>query len=510
MTLIGLDLNATRARAVHGPGRHLPAPLPLEDDHRDLPAAVSLELRQPVVGRAGALLCRTAPHLACLDFLALLGSPRVWNAGRHRLDAGRALALVLDTVHRRAGRNAGLGLTLPAYLSAEQREHVAQVARQARWSLLGTLPTPVAAAASDPGALPADGLVLVGDIDGHAFTWSLVSVSRAAASATGVGRIDNPSHAAPGHPRCGAAHLFAALPLPRLHRHAWLGRLLDGIANRCVRISRRDPRESAETEQALYDQLVRVLGGLPAGPVELVAQAPGWYQHLVFRPEELAGFAGPLPQQAVAEAKAFLAACRGEAGAVLLTAEAAGLPGLIPAVEEALGRAVHVLDADAVARVAHELAIGIQLGELPPGHQTVFPLPPGETFGTDLDQASHASATELDLREVSFIDEGPARLQFGDEDYLLTGAVFTLGRAPNCDLIFETTHYPTVSARHCEIIFDRQVYTLRDRSRHGTLVNEHPVRGQVTLQAGDWIRLGPEGPTLRFVGQTPGYTAPVG
>ena len=30
MTLIGLDLNATRARAVHGPVQHLPVVLPLE------------------------------------------------------------------------------------------------------------------------------------------------------------------------------------------------------------------------------------------------------------------------------------------------------------------------------------------------------------------------------------------------------------------------------------------------------------------------------------------------
>ena len=64
--------------------------------------------------------------------------------------------------------------------------------------------------------------------------------------------------------------------------------------------------------------------------------------------------------------------------------------------------------------------------------------------------------------------------------------------------------YPSVSGRHCEIVFDRRVYTLRDRSRHGTLVNDRPVNQQVVLRSGDWIQLGPGGPVLRFLGQAPG------
>jgi hypothetical protein len=78
-TLIGLDLNATRARAVGGPA---PAPqgLPLDDRHGDLPAAVSLEGRSPEAGRAGVSACRRLPHLACVSFLPHLGEPRRWGA----------------------------------------------------------------------------------------------------------------------------------------------------------------------------------------------------------------------------------------------------------------------------------------------------------------------------------------------------------------------------------------------------------------------------------------------
>jgi predicted component of type VI protein secretion system len=49
---------------------------------------------------------------------------------------------------------------------------------------------------------------------------------------------------------------------------------------------------------------------------------------------------------------------------------------------------------------------------------------------------------------------------------------------------------------------DRLGYLLRDRSRHGTLLNDRPMTNQTPLHAGDWIRLGPNGPVLRFLGQT--------
>ena len=79
---------------------------------------------------------------------------------------------------------------------------------------------------------------------------------------------------------------------------------------------------------------------------------------------------------------------------------------------------------------------------------------------------------------------------------------FSLGRDPGCDLVFESELYPHVSARHCEIIFDRRAYVICDRSRHGTLVNDRPVEQQAPLHSGDWIRLGPRGPVLRFLGTT--------
>src|SRR5438093_3576231 len=96
MSVVGLDLNATRTRAVQGPSGGLPRPVALDGAHSDLPLAISLEGRHPEVGRAGLALCRRLPYLAVLDFLPYIGERREWTAGRHHLDAARAFTLVVE------------------------------------------------------------------------------------------------------------------------------------------------------------------------------------------------------------------------------------------------------------------------------------------------------------------------------------------------------------------------------------------------------------------------------
>ncbi len=96
MSVVGLELNATRVRAVYGTGQGAPVGLNLEDDRRELPLAISLADRSPVVGTAGAALRRKAPHLACIDFLSVLGQNRQWVGNRRRLDAAGALSLVFE------------------------------------------------------------------------------------------------------------------------------------------------------------------------------------------------------------------------------------------------------------------------------------------------------------------------------------------------------------------------------------------------------------------------------
>jgi hypothetical protein len=482
MTLIGLDLNATRARAVHGPAAAVPSPLPLDGPSLELPVALSLEGRQPVVGRAGAGLCRKAPHLACLDFLPFLGLTREWIEGRHRLDALRALGAVFEYLKQPFGKIQGLALAVPAYLSRVQKDLVARLAEKARFCVHGVVAAPVVAALAAQEQLPWTGRALIGDLDRHALTWSSVIVENEKV------RLRDTS---------AATHLG---------RGAWLRRLLDGVSERCVRMSRRDPRNSAEADQSLYDQLEVWLETPPKqGVVELVVQTPQWYQNLLLQPEELTAFCAPLVHQALEAMHGFLEATadQGPLAAVLLTSPAGRMPGLVAGLEESVelpavlrppdegsdfgenllledGAAparIHVLGDDDLARAAHELAARLQKGSLKPGQLETLPLTPAP-------------------------DPGPARLNFQGKDYFLSGASFTLGRDPHCDLVFESAIYPSVSKRHCEIVLDHSAYVLRDRSRHGTLVNDRPVNQSIVLQSGYWIRLGPGGPMLRFLGRS--------
>ena len=110
------------------------------------------------------------------------------------------------------------------------------------------------------------------DVDYHALTWSAVSVEA-------------------DHVQVVRSHVCTHLGLG-----AWLGRLLNGTAARCVRLSRRDPRGAGDAEQSLYDQLADLLAseGPAAGLVELVIQSPQWYQNLMLQADELAGFCVPL------------------------------------------------------------------------------------------------------------------------------------------------------------------------------------------------------------------------
>ncbi len=481
--LIGLDLNAGRARAVVSVPGQVTELVPIAGE-AELPMALSLEGRSPEVGRAGLALGRRAPHLACANFLPCLGERRVWAAGRHRLDAAQALALVLDRLRPVCGPARAVGLAVPAYLKRDQVETLVKLAERARLRVGGWVVAPLAVTLTAYAEQPWAGPALVLDVDEHALTWAAVAVE------------------------FGQARVLDAQARPHLGLRAWKGRLLDAVADRCVRQSRRDLRDSAAAEQMLYDQLDGALDAGRRGQMaELIVQMAQWGQNLILRPDELAAACAPLLRQALAEMRALRDSLPpGLTPTVLITDAAGRLPGLIRALEEASGvpapaperdadcedfgeglldedgperASVSVLSPDAAARAACDLAGRWQRGELTRGPVEVAPLPPPLPA-----------------------DAGPARLQFRNQDYPLRGQPFLIGRHAECDLVFDSDQYPTVSGRHCEIVYERRTYVLRDRSRHGTLVNERPVIGELVLQAGDWIRLGPGGPLVRFLGRS--------
>jgi hypothetical protein len=495
MSLIGLDLNATRARALAGPLACVPVPLALEGGQRNLPLALSLRERHVIVGQAGNAFCRESPHLVCRDFLAHLGSSRQWTAGRHCFDAGRALTAVFDHLNQRFGHAEGIVAVLPDYLTLPQITLLTQLAGKARWRLLGSCPASVAAVLALQAELPFPGIVLVLDVDGTALTCSAVR---------SVG---------------DQVQLLTSQSAPRLAWGAWLNRMIDAVANRCVRLTRRDPRESPAADQALYDQIAALLEMPETSPfLQLALRTEHWSQHLMLQAGELAGFCAPLVAQSLALfhaveqlVRAPAARVSGPLAGVAVTSMARTLPGLVPALEQAVrswasqsdeptleergafgfdlllseqtAPSVHLLDPDSLARTAHEVGLRIVKGEISPGHHEALPV----------------------AVSGGVIDPGPPRLHFRGRDHLLTTDVFTIGRDPECSLVFEAQLYPTVAPRHCDVIFDRgamagrRAYAVLDRS-HSTLINDRPVRQHEALHSGDRIRLGPLGPVLQFLG----------
>ncbi len=380
--LVGIDIDATRARAVHGPGQQSPRPLPLEDEHEELPMVLSLEGRRPELGRVGANLCRRSPHLVCHDFLACLGERREWNIGRHRLDPAKASAFVLEHLQTVCSTAHGIVLAVPAYLTRGQVALLPPLAKKVRMPLLGSVRAPLACALAAYVSEPWSGLAVVIDADDHVLTATTV--------------------VADGTQVC----VHGSQAWPHLSLRAWKARLLDMVAERCIRQSRRDPRDSAVTEQALYDQLEDAFDTAARGKmVELLIQTTHWYQNLFLRPEEVIGFCDRNVRLVVEGIQTMLtsASMRDFVRCILVTRAAERLPGLLSALQEyirdyvpaaagldplsedfgedllqgAVGPArVTVIPADGVARAAHHLADRIQRGELPRGHLDQYiPLP---------------------------------------------------------------------------------------------------------------------------------------
>jgi hypothetical protein len=489
MSLVGLDLNASRARAVAGPSTQKLSLVRLDAERVELPLAISLEERIPRVGRAGFALTRSRSHLACLDFLPYIGTSRVWSTSEHEeFDAERALEIVFDSLNRSLGRSSGIACIMPSYLDETQTVQIYRLATQTRLPIMGSISAPVAAVLASPMVHSSEaetGFALVVDSDGHALTWSVVERDKT------------------------QLRLRMVQPGSHLSRGIWLRKLLDGVSHRCVRTSRRDPRESALTEQAVYEQLANVLDQESARVLQLHIQGGGWFANLMVQADELAVMVTPLLRQFVADLESVLATVEtlGELLGVVVTHAAAGLPGLVqtlearlaarprsplPAepeeegdygdqlVEDSKPELVHVLPIDALVSTAHALALRIHAGEFPRGHH---------------------EAVALGAQEVpTNVDTGPPRISFRGRDHVLKRDSFTLGRDPTCDLVFESELYPHVSAKHCEIVYDRRAYVIYDRSRHGTLLNDRPVEQQAALHSGDWIRLGPRGPVMRFLG----------
>ncbi len=317
MSVLALDWNATRVSAVLGEGEADGDALPmaLEPPSIDLPMAIALG-KTPEVGVAALRRSRVDGHLVCHSFLPYLtekpGQGPNWQAGAHRLDAHAACQLVWRKLHALAADASSIVLTVPDYLRPIQVESLRNLGEKLRLPIVGTVPNSLAAALSSYGDRSWQRTVLIVDVDEHALTLGWVKA---------IG---------------DSAHLVESRSFTHLGLRVWRERMIDALSDLFVLEHRRDPRDAAQTEQSLFDQLdILTDAALENRAVQLAVQGRAWFKHLLVQPDQSAHFCTALASKASAQAEHLLLAMPGAEGppTVLLTHAAGRLPGLIRALQ---------------------------------------------------------------------------------------------------------------------------------------------------------------------------------
>jgi hypothetical protein len=377
---VGLDLTSSRIHGVSS-GSGKIRPLVLDGQTEELPLFIALDRRSPEIGRSGYSLCRKIPHTICSNFLPALAQSKDWRVGRHVFTPELALELAFNRIREAVQAESETAvLSLPAYLVPVQVSRVVAAAAKTKFPLKGTAVGPLALVAMRavaiapgkplaPGEPPPDWVirlrpstdgpvaVVVVDIDEFALSAVVIAVER------------------------DRVRLLSTAHWPRFSQKAWKDRLLDAISDRCVRLCRRDPRDSADAEQSLFEQLDDALERTQAGQqINLTVRTAHWYQDVIQQPEDFAGHCAVLARGAAEAINEML----GETDLpvppreIWLTHEASRLPGLQSMIHANTheGTSLETLPRGAVAHAAASLVSRWLTGELPRAHlDSVIPLP---------------------------------------------------------------------------------------------------------------------------------------
>lgn len=307
LRLVGVDMDATRARAVVA-GEGKPRPVLLDELGEDLPLFLQLDERTPVIGSAAVAEYRTSPHRICSNFLGALGIPQEWRGARHSLSPESATKLILEKLSGPlSAETDSAGLALPAYLSVAQARTLLGLVQEARLPIRGSASAPLAIAAHRSGTLNGPATVLIVDVDEFALSGAVVQIQ-------------------PNDIR-----LLASAHWPQASLRNWKNRLIDGMADHCVQTCRRDPRDSAEAEQGMYDQLETFLEQARTGQRSIMQiRGEHWFQDLSHDPAQVERYCTNLVKIAGEGLKQLLlsASLQKPPEAVWLSHTAGRLPGL--------------------------------------------------------------------------------------------------------------------------------------------------------------------------------------
>src|SRR5262249_24956412 len=150
-------------------------------------------------------------------------------------------ALVLKQIVAGLPATQAIALAVPGYLTRPQVMELGRAAEQARLPLACSVAAPLAAALAAYQQQASSGTTVVLGTEDRARTLTLVVPDK-----DRVQVLDRENY-------------------PQVGLRAWRERLLDAVADRCIRRSRRDPRASSEAEQALWEQLDGVFAACAQG-----------------------------------------------------------------------------------------------------------------------------------------------------------------------------------------------------------------------------------------------------
>lgn len=256
------------------------------------------------------------------------------------------------------------------------------------------------------------------------------------------------------------------------------------IAESFVQQSRFDPLHTAETEQALQDN---IFGWLALAASQTTVAMELEYRGITHRAEieslEFVAAATPVYQTIVSSLRALYRA--GETPALQLSDRAARMPGLADTLKARVGGETFLLESGATAR-----GLVRRCSENSAGSVVTLArhLPWDQSF-VDVDLEAGQEGTR------------PTHVLHGDRATAIGELALVLGTQPAdgdrwLDLGEEMAG---VSRRHCEIASTNGQCVVTDHSRYGTFLNGHRIDGSASLQAGDVVRIGTPGIELRMI-----------
>lgn len=292
----------------------------------------------------------------------------------------------------------------------------------------------------------------------------------------------------------GRAQRQRVLIVPELAQRALYDAWSKAFAARMVQETRFDPLHTASSEQALFDALPRWLGVLMhEDRIEAASIEAGGVRYAIeYRATHAAADAAP-NFRAMAAALHGLRRAR-EPAAILLTAGAARLPGLVAALDEFQDCDVFTAKSGQAAQAALGDVNLAAAGSTARALLLSLPHNPYHSWLPARPAAAHSEGSPSgDLQAATHV-------VFAGRAMSLTSEPVVVGTAPvGARTLLIPASVAGVSRVHCSLSLQAGHAFVQDHSRHGSFLNDEFVENRAILKVGDRLRLGNPGTELTFV-----------